>query len=71
MKKIPILYEKKENCCGCTACYAICPTKAIEMIEDEEGFLYPEINQKKCIVCNKCLSICVFKTEQRKKGFYK
>lgn len=40
-KKEPVLYEKKEECCGCTACYAICPKEAISMIEDEEGFEYP------------------------------
>ena len=22
---LPKLYEHRENCCGCTACYAICP----------------------------------------------
>ena len=44
-KTIPILYEKKENCSGCTACYAICPKEAISMVEDEEGFEYPQIQQ--------------------------
>lgn len=24
-KKLPELYDRKENCCGCSACYAICP----------------------------------------------
>ena len=42
-KPIPVLYERKEDCCGCTACYAICPKSAIEMKEDEEGFEYPSI----------------------------
>lgn len=23
--KLPVLYEKKEQCCGCSACYAVCP----------------------------------------------
>ena len=45
-KTIPILYEKKENCSGCTACYAICPKEAISMVEDEEGFEYPHIGEK-------------------------
>ena len=43
MKEIPILYNRKEECCGCTACYAICPKEAISMVEDEEGFEYPVI----------------------------
>lgn len=40
---IPVLYERKEDCCGCSACYAICPKSAIKMVEDEEGFEYPLI----------------------------
>ena len=24
-KQIPVLYTAKEDCCGCTACYAACP----------------------------------------------
>ena len=48
MKEFPILYKRKEECCGCTACYAICPQSAISMVEDEEGFEYPKIDENKC-----------------------
>lgn len=58
MKKIPVLYEKKEFCSGCTACYAVCPKNAIDMKADEEGFLYPVISEEKCVSCQKCISIC-------------
>ena len=61
MADIPILYEQKEDCCGCTACYSICPSKAISMTKDEEGFLYPKIDETKCIKCLKCLKVCAFK----------
>lgn len=61
MKSIPILYERKEDCCGCSACYAICPRQAICMSEDEEGFEYPYINENLCIRCYRCLSVCPFK----------
>ena len=27
-KDIPVLFKRKEDCCGCTACYAICPKSA-------------------------------------------
>ena len=40
-RKIPVLFKEKKECCGCTACYAICSQMAISMIEDEEGFVYP------------------------------
>ena len=60
-RKIPILYIRKEECCGCTACYAICPMKAIAMVEDEEGFEYPEIDERKCVCCYQCMKVCPFK----------
>lgn len=63
MKQIPILYKKKEECCGCTACYAICPKKAILMEEDEEGFEYPAIDVKKCMKCYMCMKVCPMKAE--------
>ena len=61
MRDKPELFSKKENCCGCSACYAICPQKAITMEADEEGFLYPEIDKTKCISCFRCLNICPLK----------
>ena len=59
--QIPILYENKEDCCGCTACFATCPVNAIEMISDDEGFLYPVICEDKCVQCQKCLIVCPVK----------
>lgn len=50
--------NKKEDCCGCTACFSVCPTKAITMKKDEEGFLYPKVDENKCISCGKCKNIC-------------
>lgn len=67
-KQVPVLYNRKEECCGCTACYAICPKEAISMVEDEEGFLYPAVDAGKCIRCYKCLSVCAFKEAQREKA---
>lgn len=57
-KPIPILYEQKEECCGCTACFSICPRNAITMVEDEEGFDYPQIDPTLCVWCGKCVRIC-------------
>ena len=61
MKEKPILYKRKEECCGCTACYAICPESAITMEEDEEGFEYPQVDEVKCIRCYMCLMVCPIK----------
>ena len=51
---------KKEDCCGCSACYSVCPTNAIVMELDVEGFLYPTIVSNKCIGCNLCVKVCSF-----------
>lgn len=62
MSQIPILYVKKDECCGCSACYAICKVGAIKMVEDEEGFLYPIIEEKLCVGCKRCLKVCPLKS---------
>lgn len=67
-KKIPILYTHKEDCCGCTACYAICPKEAISMVADEEGFEYPQIDEVKCVRCEMCLRVCPIKAAKRESG---
>lgn len=64
-KPIPILFDNKEDCCGCTACYAICPTKSIIMQPDEEGFLYPKIDKQKCVRCYQCIEVCPIKTADK------
>lgn len=48
----------KFNCCGCTACEAICPNKSISILYDREGFYYPKINEDTCIACGKCVLVC-------------
>ena len=53
-----LLYNQKADCCGCAACYIVCPKEAIKMVEDEEGFEYPQIDESKCIKCYQCLNVC-------------
>ena len=69
MEKIkPILFNRLEECCGCTACYAICPREAISMVEDEEGFEYPQIDEGKCIKCYQCIEVCPIKAHSKSWG---
>lgn len=56
-----ILNYNKSECCGCTACYNICPKSAITMEEDSEGFMVPVIDQAQCIDCGHCRKVCGFK----------
>ncbi|WP_238915446.1 Coenzyme F420 hydrogenase/dehydrogenase, beta subunit C-terminal domain [Clostridium sp. YIM B02555] len=60
-----IVYSDKKHCCGCSACYNICPKECIEMLQDEEGFLYPRIDEKKCIKCNLCSKVCPYNNEKK------
>lgn len=53
-----IQIKDKKNCCGCEVCCNICPTDAIQMCRDEEGFLYPTIDNNKCIDCKQCEKVC-------------
>lgn len=61
MKEIPILFTRKEECCGCSACYSVCPKNAITMQADQEGFNYPKLDESKCIRCYKCICVCPIK----------
>lgn len=47
-----------KNCCGCSACYAICPKRCITLSADKEGFLYPIIDAEACINCGLCEKVC-------------
>lgn len=54
------LFSKNQECCGCTACSTICPKQSITMLKDKEGFLYPIIDNNKCIECKLCIKVCAF-----------
>lgn len=50
---------KKEHCFGCMACQDICKSNAINMEADKEGFLYPVVDESKCIQCGLCNKVCI------------
>lgn len=45
-------------CTGCCACLNICPKGAISMTEDEYGFVFPSIDEEKCVNCGLCDKVC-------------
>lgn len=63
-REVPKLFNSKEECCGCGACVNICPRNAITMSEDECGYIYPIIDELKCVRCGKCKTVCAFQNEK-------
>ena len=53
-----ISLKSKYDCCGCEACVQRCAHKAIKMVRDNEGFLYPEIDVQICTDCGLCEKAC-------------
>lgn len=47
-----------EDCCGCRACGDVCPVSCISFSKDDEGFLYPVVDETVCIHCGKCVRTC-------------
>lgn len=66
MKEKVDLFKNKDLCCGCATCAQICPRKAIEMREDEEGAIYPHIDMDKCVSCHLCEQVCTYQREKEK-----
>lgn len=50
---------KQNQCTGCFACVNICPKHCITMVEDEYGFIYPQIDEEQCIHCDACKRVCL------------
>ena len=61
-----ITIKDKKNCCGCSACVQRCPKQCISLTEDEEGFLYPLVDEEKCINCGLCEKVCPILNPQEK-----
>lgn len=49
-----------KDCCGCTACASVCVHDAITMEPDALGFLYPNVDESKCVDCGLCDKVCQF-----------
>jgi len=54
------LVENENLCCGCGACKAVCPKDAITLKPDKKGFVYPVIDDKKCVECGICRNSCAY-----------
>lgn len=52
-----------EKCCGCGECKYICPTNAISYKKNNQGFLFPTIDENSCVNCSLCVKRCTFNKE--------
>lgn len=48
----------KQQCTGCGLCAEKCPKDCILMVEDGEGFRFPQIDFTKCVECGLCVRSC-------------
>ena len=55
-----MIAESKDLCSGCGACINICPRGCIKFIQDNEGFNYPLIDSRECIICHLCENVCPY-----------
>lgn len=55
-----IKITNSKDCCGCTACASSCAHDAITMVPDTLGFLYPKVDESKCVNCGLCDKVCQF-----------
>ena len=53
MPEIPLI-----KCTGCGACVHLCTKQAISLSENQEGFLYPKVDDNLCVNCGLCEKNC-------------
>ena len=61
--------KKQNDCSGCAACANVCPSKAITLVPDESGFLYPNIDVSKCVDCSLCNSVCQIELKAQREEY--
>lgn len=49
---------ENDKCTGCAACCSVCPQECITMRPSDEGFLFPEVDDRLCIDCDACAAVC-------------
>ncbi len=62
------------HCTGCGACVNACKIGVLRLVQDKEGFAYPQLDEEKCIHCNACQRACPADTvvpgEENTRAYY-
>ena len=63
-----IAINRRQDCAGCSACASICPKQCISMGRDEEGFVYPQLDETECMNCHLCEKVCPILNKKSAEG---
>ena len=58
----------KSKCSGCYACVLTCSKGCISMKRDEDGFLYPSVDEGACVNCGACDKVCYYNEQAATKA---
>lgn len=47
-----------DKCTGCSLCFDVCSHGAIQITENNDGFIFPQIDNAKCVDCGLCKKRC-------------
>lgn len=61
--------QPTKQCYACGACVDKCPAVAISFKEDKHGFLYPVVDEQRCISCGLCVISCICEIKLNKTEF--
>ena len=62
--EVKTIADLTKPCAGCGLCATICPTSAICLETDDEGFLQPVLDEQICIRCGLCFEKCILQNEE-------
>jgi coenzyme F420-reducing hydrogenase beta subunit len=67
-KNIQEISDTKQ-CYDCALCGDICHTSAISFFPDDEGFMYPKVNDDLCTMCTECYRKCPVNNDYELQNF--